>query len=155
MRHFSGFLVGLLLTAALLGGAGWAVQEGLSAAAAFTLGGPRSWTALGAMAGVGLLLGLVASGRVSPMAAFVPSIVLLAWTVVYSLDPARATDLIPHDPSMPAALLEAGRGMGVLLSAGVYALVGVALFMPVLMPSRWAPRVRDEDYDEPDDGYYR
>ncbi|MFC7640020.1 hypothetical protein ACFQX6_02445 [Streptosporangium lutulentum] len=84
--------------------------------------------------------------------------VLLAWTVVYALDVRRAMGLIPDDPAFHEELLQAGRGMGLLLTAGVYALLGVLLFLPVLMPSRWAARVREdeEEYEESgDQGYYR
>ena len=63
------------------------------------MGGQKLWIALGAMAAVGLVVGLVVAGRVSPLATFVPSMVLLAWTVVYSLDMNRAMSLIPAEPS--------------------------------------------------------
>ncbi|MFF5206130.1 hypothetical protein [Streptosporangium sp. NPDC000396] len=146
MRHFFGLVIGLVLTAVLLIGGGWAVQEGgaaLSSPAAES--GPKTWAALGAMAVIGLLVGLVLAGRASPVTTFVPSMVLLSWTVVYALDVRRAMDLIPDDPSFHQALVQSGRGMGLLLTTGVYALLGVALFLPVLMPSRWAGRARDDD----------
>ncbi|MER6831045.1 hypothetical protein ABT352_33990 [Streptosporangium sp. NPDC000563] len=151
MRHVAGVLVGLVVSAVLLFGAGWAVQEAGASLAAVPSAesGSRTWIALGVMAGIGLLVGLVVAGRVSPMAAFVPSIVLLAWTVVYALDVRRAMGLVPDDPTFHEVLLQAGRGMGLLLTSGVYALLGILLFLPVLMPSRWAPRFRDdEEYEE-------
>jgi hypothetical protein len=160
MRHFVGVLVGLVVAAALLVGAGWAVQEGVAAAvggsgAAAPPGeavppvaeaGARLWIALGGMAGAGLLLGLVVAGRISPLATFVPSMALLSWTVVYALDPPRAISLVPDDPSFHEVLLQAGRGMITLLTTGVYGMLGVALFVPVLFPSRWVRR------DDGDDG---
>jgi hypothetical protein len=159
MRHFFGLLIGLVMTAVLLFGGGWAVQEaGASLTPLPVESGSKTWIALGVMAAIGLLFGLVIAGRVSPLAAFIPSMVLLAWTVVYALDVRRAMGLIPDDPAFHEELLQAGRGMGLLLTTGVYALLGIALFLPVLMPSRWASRVRadeEETYEEPgNQGYY-
>ncbi|MEV4459346.1 hypothetical protein [Microbispora sp. NPDC049633] len=150
MRHFFGLLLGVVVAAALLLGGGWASQEAVRGAAQSIdpAKDTRMLIALGVMAAVGLLLGLVLVGRVSPLAAFVPSMALLAWTVVYVLDVSRAASLVPTGPSVQAELLQAGRGMLTLLSTGVYGLLGVALFLPVLMPSRWAGREREEEQEE-------
>jgi hypothetical protein len=152
MRHFFGLLLGVVVAAAVLLGGGWASQE-VGRGAAQNLDPSRDWrmmTAIGVVAVVGLLLGLVLVTRVSPLAAFIPSLVLLAWTVVYILDVSRATGLAPTGPSVQVELAEAGRGMLTLLSTGVLGMLGVALFVPVLMPSRWAGPVRDEEeeYEE-------
>ncbi|WP_030909224.1 hypothetical protein [Streptosporangium amethystogenes] len=157
MRHVFGVLVGLVVTALLLFGAGWAVQEaGVGLVPLPAESGPKIWIALGVMAAIGLLVGLVVVGRASPLATFVPSMVLLAWTVVYTLDVRRAMGLVPDDPTFHRLLLQAGRGMGLLLTTGVYALLGILLFLPVLMPSRWAPRFRDEEeYEESGEQDYR
>ncbi|MEU6431601.1 hypothetical protein ABZ860_37365 [Microbispora sp. NPDC046973] len=150
MRHFFGLLLGVVVAAALLLGGGWASQEAVRGAAQSVdpAKDTRMLIALGVMAVVGLLLGLVLVGRVSPLAAFVPSMALLAWTVVYVLDVSRAASLVPTGPSVQAELLQAGRGMLTLLSTGVYGLLGVALFLPVLMPSRWARPEPDEEQEE-------
>ncbi|WP_246081053.1 hypothetical protein [Nonomuraea mesophila] len=116
------------------------------------------WIALGSMAAVGLVVGLVVAGRVSPLATFLPSMVLLAWTVVYALDVNRALSFVPDEPSMHQLVREAGAGARTLLTTGVFALLGVALFIPVLMPSRWS-RGDDDDLDEeyettPERSYY-
>ncbi|MFI6602582.1 hypothetical protein ACIBHX_40545 [Nonomuraea sp. NPDC050536] len=156
MRHFAGLLIGLVATAALLGGGGWAVQQALGNAAASPAGGQKLWIALGAMAAVGLIVGLVVAGRVSPLATFVPSLVLLAWTVVYALDMNRALSFIPDQPSVNGIIRDAGFGDKTLLTTGVFALLGVALFIPVLIPSRWA-RGRydvDEEYEATPEGSY-
>lgn len=156
MRHLGGLLVGLVVTAALLGGGGWAVQQALVNAAQSSPDPQVIWISLGSMAAVGLVFGLVVAGRVSPMATFVPSMVLLAWTVVYVLDMNRALTFIPAEPSFHRALLDAGNGSRTLLITGVYAMLGVALFIPVLMPSRWSRRDElDDDYESPqENGYY-
>ncbi|MBG0817773.1 hypothetical protein [Planomonospora sp. ID82291] len=154
MRHVFGLLIGLVVTAVLLLGAGWAAAEmGLALQPAQGVAPPvagtgQNWAAPAAMAGIGLLLGLVVVGRVSPVASFIPSLVLLSWTVVYVLDAGRGLGFLPVNPTFHEALLQAGRGMRILLTTGVYALVGVALFLPVLLPSRWAGSGGDEDDDE-------
>ncbi|MFD1539317.1 hypothetical protein [Nonomuraea guangzhouensis] len=145
------------MTAAVLGGGGWAVQQALASAAGNPAGGQKMWIALGAMAAVGLVVGLVVAGRVSPLATFVPSMVLLAWTVVYSLDMNRALSLIPDEPSVNQIIRDVGFGDKTMLTTGFFALLGVAMFIPVLIPSRWARRDEDleEDYEEsPQSSYY-
>ncbi|KAB8189742.1 hypothetical protein FH608_037650 [Nonomuraea phyllanthi] len=156
MRHLAGFLIGLVVTAAVLGGGGWAVQQVVGNAEASTPDNQKMWIALGAMAAIGLVVGLVVAGRVSPVATFVPSMVLLAWTVVYALDVNRAISLIPSEPSVNQIIRDAGFGAKTLLTTGVYALLGVALFIPVLMPSRWSrPHDElDEDYETTPEGSY-
>ncbi|MBE3011047.1 hypothetical protein IL992_17890 [Microbispora sp. NEAU-D428] len=155
MRHFFGLLLGVVVAAALLLGGGWASQEAVRGAAQSIdpAKDTRMLIALGVMAVVGLLLGLVLVGRVSPLATFVPSMTLLAWTVVYLLDVSRAASLVPTGPSVQAELLQAGRGMLTLLSTGVYGLLGVALFLPVLMPSRWARPEPDEEQEEYEESF--
>ncbi|MEV0588836.1 hypothetical protein [Nonomuraea sp. NPDC050310] len=157
MRHFVGLLLGLVVTAALLGGAGWAAWQAQASAGGTPPGGQAMWTALGAMAAVGLVAGLVVAGRVSPLATFVPSMVLLAWTVVYALDMNRALSYIPKDPTYHELVRNAGAGNQWLLTSGVYALLGVMLFLPVLMPSRWSRRedeLEDDEYETREGSYY-
>ncbi|MCA2186639.1 hypothetical protein [Nonomuraea cavernae] len=157
LRHFAGLLIGIVVTAAVVGGGGWAVQQALGNAQAAPAGGQKLWIALGAMAAVGLVVGLVVAGRVSPLATFLPAMALLAWTVVYALDMNRALSLVPDQPSVNQLVREAGSGAKTLLSTGTFALLGVALFIPVLMPSRWARQHDDldDDYEEsPQGGYY-
>ncbi|TDC01708.1 hypothetical protein E1267_31155 [Nonomuraea longispora] len=157
MRHLAGLLIGLVVTAAVLAGGGWAVQQAAGGSVAAAPDSQTLWIALGSMAAVGLVVGLVVAGRVSPLATFLPSMVLLAWTVVYALDVNRALSFVPVEPSMHQLVREAGAGARTLLTTGVFALLGVALFIPVLMPSRWSRR--DDDVDEeyettPERSYY-
>lgn len=156
LRHFAGLLLGLVVTAAVLVGGGWAVQQAFVAGVGTPVSGQRLWIALGAMAAVGLVVGLVVAGRVSPLATFVPSLVLLAWTVVYALDAVRALSLIPDQPTMHWLLTEAGAGNKAMLTSGFYALLGVAMFIPVLIPSRWARRYDDvdEEYEQTQESSY-
>lgn len=152
MRHIFGLLVGVVVAPVLLFGVGWAAQELLRGGSLQVdpAGDGRMLIALGVMAVIGLLLGLILAGRVSPLATFIPSMVLLAWTVVYALDVTRATSLVPSGAAIHQEVAQAGLGMLTLLSSGVYGLLGVALFIPVLKPSRWAGRPREEmeEFDE-------
>lgn len=154
MRHFFGLLLGVVVTAAVLLGGGWASQEAVRGAVQSVdpVKDSRMLIAIGVMVAVGLLLGLVLVSGVSPIATFVPSMVLLAWTVVYVLDVSRAADLAPSGAAVQQELAQAGRGMLTLVSNGIYAMLGVALFLPVLMPSRWARPPRDDEDDEYDEG---
>jgi hypothetical protein len=150
MRHFFGFLIGVVVAAGLLIGGGWGSQEAVRGVSQNLdpVNDPRMLIALGVMAMMGLLVGLVLVRRPSPLATFVPSLVLLAWTVVYALDASLATSLAPTGPAIRQELAQAGGGMLTLLSTGVYGLLGVALFIPVLMPSRWAGPPQDEEEQE-------
>ncbi len=151
MRHVIGFLLGILVTAALLFGTGWATQGAVLGAANLIAPVNQSQVlvALGAIAAAGLVLGLVLVARLSPLTVFVPSIVLLAWTVVYVLDVGRAMNLAPVAENLQQDLVRAGRGMQTLLASGIYLMMGIALFIPVLMPSRWAgPERDDSDFDD-------
>lgn len=154
MRHFFGLLLGVFVAAALLIGGGWAYQEVMRGAVQNVdpIEDPRMLIAIGVMAAVGLLLGLVLVCRASPLATFVPSMALLAWTVVYVLDVSRAASLAPTAASVHREVAQAGQGALMLLSGGVYAMIGIALFLPVLMPSRWAGRARIEEDDEDEEG---
>lgn len=156
LRHFVGLLVGLVVTGALLIGGGWAVQQALGGIGTTPVVGQKLWIALGAMAAVGLVVGLVVAGRISPLATFIPSMVLLAWTVVYALDMNRALSLVPSAPSVNQLVRDVGTGDKTLLASGVWALLGVALFIPVLMPSRWSRRHDDldDDYESTQEGSY-
>ncbi|GAA1268163.1 hypothetical protein GCM10009677_20800 [Sphaerisporangium rubeum] len=165
MRHFLGLLLGIVMSAVLTAGAGWASQDVARGLLSTAGGAPpvdpvrdtKALVAIGAMAVAGLLLGLVVAGRVSPLATFVPSMVLLAWTVIYVLDVNRALGLAPTDPGLDPRIVQAGRGMQDLLAKGVFAMLGIALFIPVLMPSRWAGRHAEEPYEEESQeaaGYY-
>jgi ABC-type branched-subunit amino acid transport system permease subunit len=132
------------------------VQQAVGSAAAAPPNSQQMWIALGAMAAVGLVVGLVVAGRVSPLATFVPSMVLLAWTVIYALDVNRALSLIPSEPSVNQIIRDAGFGAKTMLTTGVFALLGVAMFIPVLMPSRGS-RQRDdmdEDYEPASESSY-
>ena len=98
--------------------------------------------AFAALAGTGLLAGVfIAVRQVSPLAAGLPGLALIAWTVVYGLSVRRAVHYIPLRGDMYGAGFEA------MLMNGVLAAAGVALAVPLFIPSRWRGRPAAADAD--------
>jgi hypothetical protein len=153
MRHLYGVAFAVLLAAAVFFVAAWGytlVIEGTGASAAANSGRPPAdgggLPAAGGslflndhvMAGGGLMLAVaLAAGllmvlpRVSPLAAGLPGLVLVAWTVLYVSDVREAVRLIP--------LSSQGFGVGfeILLFDGLLGMAGLAMIVPLFVPSRW------------------
>ena len=89
----------------------------------------------GALLGVALLAGvLMAVPRISPLAAGLPGLALLAWTGVYLFSVRHAVQYIPLKTRAYGAGFEA------MLFDGVLALAGLAMIIPLFIPSRWRVR---------------
>jgi hypothetical protein len=91
--------------------------------------------ALAAVVGAALLAGiLVAAPRISPLAAGLPGLLLLGWTGLYLASVRQAVDLIPlrSDPF--------GAGFEAMLFNGVLGAAGLAMIVPMFVPSRWRTR---------------
>jgi len=91
--------------------------------------------ALAALAGTGLLAGiLIAAPGISPLAAGLPGLLLLGWTGLYLVSVRQAVDLIPlrSDPF--------GAGFEAMLFNGILAAAGLAMIVPMFVPSRWRAR---------------
>jgi hypothetical protein len=144
MRHLVGFILALVSAAALLGGGGWAVTN-LSAPAAYGGGsaGVPGLLALAALAGVGLLAGiLILWPAISPLATGLPGLAALAWSVLLVLSVHRALGWFPASAQAPWA------GIRSMLSHGVLALSGAAMAAPLFVPSRWRSRRAGNDDDD-------
>jgi hypothetical protein len=97
-------------------------------------------TALGAVAVTGLFAGvLVALPRISPLAAGLPGLLAVAWTALYLANVKTAVQLIPLRSQA------FGAGWEGLLFNGILGLAGLALLVPMFLPSRW--RNPDADAD--------
>jgi hypothetical protein len=100
----------------------------------------------GALLGVGLLAGLLmAVPRISPLAAGLPGLALLAWTGLYLFSVRHAVQYIPLKSRAY------GTGFEALLFDGVLALAGLAMIIPLFVPSRWRGR-REVSEPEPYEG---
>ncbi len=89
----------------------------------------------GALLGVALLAGvLMAVPRISPLAAGLPGLALLAWTGLYLYSVRHAVQYIPLKTRAY------GTGFEAMLFDGVLALAGMAMVIPLFVPSRWRRR---------------
>jgi hypothetical protein len=88
-----------------------------------------------AVAGTGLLAGiLIAAPRISPLAAGLPGLLLLGLTALYLVNVRHAVHLIP---------LKAhpyGAGFEAMLVHGILGAAGLAMIIPMFVPSRWRAR---------------
>lgn len=147
MRHVIGFVLAVGLAAAVFFAASWGyvrllripvVNGGAStlpAAGGELLHNTNVLYAFAALAGTGLLAGIfIAVRQISPLAAGLPGLVLIAWTVVYGLSVRRAVHYIPLRGDT------FGTGFEAMLMNGVLAAAGLALVVPLFIPSRWRGR---------------
>jgi hypothetical protein len=147
MRHVIGFVLALGLAAAVFFAASWGylrllripVVNGGASTLPAQGGGLLHSTgvleAFAALAGTGLLAGIfIAVRRISPLAAGLPGLVLIAWTVVYGFSVRRAVHYIPLRGDT------FGAGFEAMLMNGVLAAAGLALVVPLFIPSRWRGR---------------
>ena len=144
MRHLIGLGLALLLAAAVFFAATWGylrllripVVNGaaatLPAAGGSLLHQRHVLLAFAALAGVGLLAGIcIAVPRISPLAAGLPGLGLLAWTALYLVNVGRAVRYIPLKADA------FGDGFEAMLINGVLAAAGFAMIVPLFIPSRW------------------
>jgi hypothetical protein len=147
MRHFVGLILALALAAALFFGVGWGLTH-ISGLAAHTSRLPSRTVliALSSLAATGLLAGvLLAVPAVSPLATGLPGLVSIAWTALLVVSPHRAISYVPMQG------YAFGTGFRYLLTSGVLALAGMAMIVPLFVPSRWVRQRVDEEDEEEDD----
>jgi len=142
MRHLIGIILAAVMAAALFLAAGWAIQTITVASETFlSHSSTKMLEAVVALAATGVLAGiLVAFRRVSPLAAGLPGIALLAWSALYAFDTLRAVRLVPLQHDM------FGEGFSDMLEFGVTALVGGVMVVPMFLPSRWRGWSSDDGY---------
>jgi hypothetical protein len=140
MRHVIGLVLALAMSAAIFLGGGWSVARLIHADGHGLIGISGALT-LAALAGTGLLLGiLVAAPPVSPLAAGLPGLLLIAWSGLMVARTSLALRLIPMQHLVAAA------GFKAMLLSGVLGLLGMVMIVPMLVPSRWRRRERMEDF---------
>ena len=151
MRHLIGLALALLLAAAVYFAAAWGYLRLLrvpvvnGAAATLPAGGgsllhdKNVLLAFAAVAGTALFAGVcIAVPRISPLAAGLPGLALLAWTVLYGVNVHRAVHYIPLKSDA------FGTGFEAMLFNGVLAAAGLVMIVPLFIPSRWRRPVRPE-----------
>ena len=143
MRHLIGVALAIVLAAAVFFAGSWGYLKLLSVSAKGTLPAGNGslihdhavLEGFGVLLALGLLAGvLMVLPMVSPLAAGLPGLALLAWTGLYLFDVRRAVRYIPLKSHAY------GTGFETLLSDGLLALAGLALIIPLFVPSRWRRR---------------
>ena len=150
MRHLIGIVLAIVMAGVLFFGAAWGYVR-LTAGAlrvlpssGSLLSDHRVLFAMAAVAGTGLLAGiLIAAPRISPLAAGLPGLGLIALTALYLVSVDRAVQLIPLKSHAYGAGFEA------MLAAGILGAAGLAMIVPMFVPSRWRSRARAGEV-EPD-----
>lgn len=156
MRHVLGFFLAIILAAAIFFGGSWgylrllkipvvnAATRQLPAGGGSLLHDKNVLLAFAALAGVALLAGLFAvTPRISALAAGLPGLALLAWSVLFLARVQQAVRYIPMKDKV------FGDGFEALLFNGVLAIAGVVLVIPLFVPSRWrGSRRRQEAEDD-------
>jgi hypothetical protein len=147
MRHLIGVALAIVMAAAVFFAASWGYLKLLGGSAKATL--PAGSGSLihdhavlegfGVLLAVGLLAGiLMVLPMISPLAAGLPGLALLAWTGLYLFSVPRAIQYVPLKSQTY------GTGFEALLFDGVLALAGLAMIIPLFVPSRWRRRAAAE-----------
>ena len=147
MRHLTGFVLAIVTALAIFFGGGWGylrllrVPTAHEAVSSLPAGGGsllhnhQVLFSLAALAGVGLLIGLLmAIPWVSPLATGLPGLALLALTGFYLARVHQAVQLIPLRHRTY------GLGFEALLFNGLLALIGLVMVIPLFIPVRWRRR---------------
>ena len=147
MRHLAGIVLAIVAALAIFFGGGWGYlrlltvpvaghgQAGLPGGGGPLLHDHRVLFAQAALLAVGLLIGLLmVAPWVSPLAAGLPGLALLALFGLYLTNVDRAVRLIPLRTH------PYGLGFEALLFNGILAAAGLAMIIPLFVPSRWRRR---------------
>ena len=151
MRHWIGMILAVMMSGVLFFSGAWGYLRllrfpapagqlaQLPAGGGSLISDNSVLIALAAIAGTGLLAGiLIAVPWISPLAAGLPGLLLLGWTGLYLASVRRAVGMIPLR-SGPF-----GAGFEAMLFNGILGAVGMAMILPMLVPSRWRARRRGE-----------
>jgi len=151
VRHLYGTALAVAVTAVMFFAGSWGYlrllklpvppgqQAALPAGGGSLLSNHEMLLALAAVLGTAVLAGLlVVISRISPLAAGLPGLLLLAWTALYLVSVRRAVAFIPLRSHA------FGAGWEGLLFNGVLGAAGSVLVFPLFIPSRWrTPRVAE------------
>lgn len=151
MRHRIGIILAVFMTGALFFPGAWGYLRllrlpgpgdqlsDLPAGGGSLLSDHHLLLAFAAVAGTAGLAGiLIGVPRISALAAGLPGLLVLGWTGLYLANVRQGVDLIPlrSDPF--------GAGFEAMLGNGILGAAGLALVVPMFVPSRWRTRRADE-----------
>lgn len=144
VRHLYGIALACAMALAAFFGGGWGYDRLLrlpaspGSVAALPAGGgsllsnSSATLSLAALAATGLLAGLlIAVPQISPLAAGLPGLFFLGWTALYLTNVQHAIDLIPLQSRA------FGAGWEAMLFNGILGAAGLAMIVPLFIPSRW------------------
>jgi hypothetical protein len=144
MRHLAGIVLAIVAALVVFFAGGWGYLRllrlppasgslaGLPAGGGSLIGNHSVLASLGALLATGLVVGiLIGAPRISPLAAGLPGLAMLALTGLYLVSVHRAVQLIP------LRTRTFGVGFEAMLIDGVLALAGLAMIIPMFVPSRW------------------
>jgi hypothetical protein len=144
MRHLIGVALAIVMAAAVFFAASWGYLKlligpakggVLPGAGGSLIHNHAVLEGFGALLAVSLLAGLLmALPMISPLASGLPGLALLAWTGLYLFSVRRAVHYIPLKSQ------SYGTGFEAMLFDGVLALAGLAMIIPLFVPSRWRGR---------------
>lgn len=154
-RHLIGICLALMMVLAMFFAGTWgylrllrlppaagAPVSALPAGGGSLLGNGNVLIALAAVAGTAVLAGLLmAVPRVSPLAPGLPGLFAIAWQALYVLGVHRALQVIPLRGHA------FGVGWEALLFHGILGAAGLAMIIPLFLPSRW----RADDHSAEDE----
>ncbi|GLU49600.1 hypothetical protein [Nocardiopsis ansamitocini] len=124
LRHAIGGVAGLVATPLIVAGTGWGSMQLAQVLTRFSLDLAVTLPGLLALATTGLLIGLLAGSRLSPLGSLVPGVVLTVWGVCAFL---------PMTSMLFLRLLPLEYSYAVIF----YPVLGVLLVGASLTPSRW------------------
>jgi hypothetical protein len=150
MRHFTGFILAIVMSAVLFFGACWGIARivalhgaGSGLGPAHVLRSTHGLEAAGAVLATGLLLGIMlVAPRMSPLATGLPGLVLLAWSGLLIVHSSYTLRYLPLPGSYEST------GLVYLLTHGILGLLGAAMIIPLAVPSRWRSRYEEDDDDD-------
>ena len=144
MRHVNGVALAIVMAAAVFFAGSWGylkllIRQAkggvLPAGGGSLIHDHAVLEGFGVLLAVGLLAGiLMAVPAISPLASGLPGLALLAWTGLYLFSVRRAVHYIPLKSQ------SYGTGFEAMLFDGVLAVAGLAMIIPLFVPSRWRSR---------------
>lgn len=158
-RHLTGIGLAIVMVLAMFFAGAWgyvrllrlptaasAPLSALPAQGGSLLSNTSVLAALGALAVTGVLAGiLIAAPRISALAAGLPGLFAIAWQALYLLSVHRAVGIIPLRSHA------FGAGWEALLFNGILGAAGLAMVIPMFVPSRWrGSGARGDDLMEAD-----